>query len=213
MVVSKPLPTLKLTAARDTAADALRKALLEGRFVPGHGLSEVSLANQFGISRGPVREALLILAQEGLVTHQQNRGFSVIEFTDRDQQEIQKIRLPLESMALELAKPNISSDDLDLLRKYKDELIAAHRDERTDAMVPAELQFHRYIWEKSGNVWLCMTLRRVLVPFFTFAVALHMNRPDLSLELLERQHSLYIDYLADATEMSALGCVQVHVGG
>jgi DNA-binding GntR family transcriptional regulator len=205
MPVSTTLPALKLTAARDTAADALRGALLEGKFLPGQGLSEMALANQLGISRGPVREALLILAQEGLVTHQQNRGFSVIEFTNQDQSEIQKIRLPLESMALELAKPNMSGADLELLRKYKDELIAAHREARTEALVPAELQFHRFIWDKSGNAWLGVTLRRVLVPFFTFAVALHMNRPDLSLELLERQHSLYIDYLAGTTQTSALG--------
>ena len=48
------------------------------------------------VSRGPVREALLVLAQEGLVSHSQNYGFSVLEFNEQDRTEVQQVRLPLE---------------------------------------------------------------------------------------------------------------------
>lgn len=211
-MASALLPPLKLIAARQNAADAIRKALLQGQFVPGQGLSEVSLAAQLGISRGPVREALLILTQEGLVTHQQNRGFSVIEFTARDQNEIQAIRLPLEAMALELAKPKVTGEDLDRLQELKAELLESYGQTHMADLISAELQFHGYIWEKSDNLWLVNALRRVLVPFYTFAVALEMNRPDLSPELLDRQHSLYIDYLSGVTQISALDCVRSHIG-
>ena len=56
------------SAIRETVADALRRTLLEGRFQPGENLSEVAIAAEFHISRGPVREAMLVLAAEGLLT-------------------------------------------------------------------------------------------------------------------------------------------------
>src|SRR5512132_2316003 len=104
VMLGATLPSLKATAMRDGAAEALRRALLEGKFQPGEDLSEVALAQQLEISRGPVREALLVLAQEGLLVHRQNRGFSVLEFTDEDRKAINDVRLPLEARALELAR-------------------------------------------------------------------------------------------------------------
>ena len=78
------LPELKPTAMRKSVADVLRDALLAGHFAPGESMSEVQLAASLKISRGPVREALLILAEEGLVSHTQNRGFSVFQLTEQD---------------------------------------------------------------------------------------------------------------------------------
>ena len=65
-----------------------------------------------GISRGPVREALLLLVQEGLVTHSPNRGFSVVQITAADLQEIHDVRVPLETTALAMAKPHITERDI-----------------------------------------------------------------------------------------------------
>ena len=81
------LPVVKPVALRVRVAEAIRQALLEGQFSPGENLSEVSLAREMNVSRGPVREALLVLAQEGLITHSQNYGFSVLGFTDEDHTE------------------------------------------------------------------------------------------------------------------------------
>ena len=102
---------------RETVGDAIRQALYERRFQPGQSLSEAALASEMGISRGPVREALLLLAQDGLVTHSPNRGFSVIQVTERDLQEIQEVRLPLEATALVMAKPHITKADLEKLEE------------------------------------------------------------------------------------------------
>ena len=103
------LPQVKPVSIRQTVGETIRRALLEGRFRPGQPLSEVALASEMNVSRGPVREALLVLAQEGLVSHSQNYGFSVLEFNEQDRTEVQQVRLPLEVLALELAIPNITS--------------------------------------------------------------------------------------------------------
>ena len=99
------LPQVKPVSIRQTVGETIRRALLEGRSRRGQALSEVALASEMNVSRGPVREALLVLAREGLVSHSQNYGFSVLEFSEHDRLEIQQVRLPLETLALELAKP------------------------------------------------------------------------------------------------------------
>src|SRR5579862_8521145 len=92
------LPVVKSEALRVKVVAAIRQALLEGRFKPGEDLSEVAIAREMNVSRGPVREALLLLAQQGLISHSQNHGFSVLGFTDRDHTEIDQVRLELEAL-------------------------------------------------------------------------------------------------------------------
>src|SRR6478735_3441645 len=95
------LPQLKAVSMRESVGEVIRKALYDRRFNAGESLSEARLAAEMGISRGPVREALLVLVQEGLLTHSPNRGFSVINFTAEDLREISEVRVPLEATALQ----------------------------------------------------------------------------------------------------------------
>ena len=111
---------------RDTAVEAIRKALMDGRFVPGEALSEATLASEMAISRGPVREALLVLAQQGLVTHSHNYGFSVARFTEQDRLEVLQVRLPLETLALEPARARVTGEDLAILDQFKEKLVCAY---------------------------------------------------------------------------------------
>src|SRR3954471_14970305 len=117
------LPHLKPVSIRERVSEAIRRALLEQRFQPGDALSEVALAAEMNVSRGPVREALLVLAQEGLVSHSQNYGFSVVNLTDEDRKEVRQIRIPLETLALELAKPAMDQSVLQQLAGLKDRMV------------------------------------------------------------------------------------------
>ena len=74
-------------------AQVLRDALLDGRFQPGQDINDMELAKEFGVSRGPVREALLGLVKEGLVEHNQNRGFRILKVTVTDLQQMAQVRL------------------------------------------------------------------------------------------------------------------------
>ena len=71
------LQAIRSTSIRHAVADAIRSALREGLLKPGEDLNEVALAAQFEVSRGPVREALLVLGEEGLLMHSANYGFSL----------------------------------------------------------------------------------------------------------------------------------------
>jgi len=206
------LPHLKPVSIRQTVGEAVRRALLEGRFRPGEALSEVALAAEMNVSRGPVREALLVLAQEGLVSHSQNYGFSVLNFTDHDRQEIQQVRLPLEILALDMARRRIAETDIEQLRRLNGCIVTEYKKDSVVECTQADLRFHALIWERSGNTRLVASLRNLMIPYFAYGSAFRLSRPDLSAALLDTQHQSYIDFLSGSSSQSAEQCVRFHTG-
>jgi DNA-binding GntR family transcriptional regulator len=204
------LPQLKPVSIRQSVGEAIRRALLAGRFRPGEALSEVALAAEMNVSRGPVREALLVLVQEGLVTHSQNYGFSVVDLTDQDLKEVRQIRQPLETLALELAKPAMDAVSLNQLAGLKEQMVSAYSDGKLIECTQFDLEFHSLIWQRSGNTRLMASLRNLLVPYFAYGSAFKVSRPDLTPELLEAQHACYVDFLAGESVKTAEECVRFH---
>jgi DNA-binding GntR family transcriptional regulator len=204
------LPQLKPVSIRQRVSEAIRRALLEERFRPGEALSEVALAAEMNVSRGPVREALLVLAQEGLVTHTQNYGFSVVNLTEQDRKEVQQLRLPLESLALELAKALIDQDAIEQLTDLKDRMVSAYANGRFSECPQFDLEFHSLIWQRSANSRLVVSLSNLLVPYFAYGSAFKISRPDLTPQLLEAQHRSYIDFLGGGSSQTSEECVRFH---
>lgn len=206
------LPELKAVAMRDTIADALRGALLDRRFAAGEAIVESALAAEMKVSRGPVREALLLLTEQGLVTHSQNRGFAVLNFTEADQYASDQVRYQLETLALQLARECMSRTKLEGLRIVKERIVSQFRSGDARGRVQGEIDFHGLIAQCSENPYLALCLQRVSIPNFTYGTAFRLNRPDLTLELFDEQHQLYIDYLVGAANQSAAECVGFHLG-
>ena len=96
----------------DSLADALRQAILGGKLAGGDAIRQGQIAENFGVSRIPVREALLKLEGEGLVEAVPRRGFVVTTLSARDFKEILEMRFALESLAIELAAARFSPVDL-----------------------------------------------------------------------------------------------------
>ena len=205
------LPIVKSEALRVRVAEAIRQALLEGRFKPGEDLSEVVIAKEVDVSRGPVREALLVLAQQGLITHSQNHGFSVLAFNDKDHAEIDAVRLELESLALTLARTRITPEELDLLEQVTSRMAAVIRKNSSAAWVRAELEFHELVWEVSGNRWLRDSLHRLLVPYFHYENAFRL-KPQITDQRFAELHQTYVDFLKGTSKLTAKDCVRVHLG-
>lgn len=103
MSVARPLSVRAAGPAPSNVqvvADALRDAIVSGRIAPGQRLREVPLANQLGVSRGPIREAIRLLGHDGLLTIVPNRGAVVPEPTSADVLEVYAMRAALGSLAL-----------------------------------------------------------------------------------------------------------------
>jgi DNA-binding GntR family transcriptional regulator len=112
-------------SAPDFVRDQLRQAIHEGKFRPGDQLRQEELADRFGISRIPVREALRQLEAEGLVTLHPNRGAVVATLSLQEVLEMLDIRIALECRAICLAVPNMIESDFDaatqILKSYDKE--------------------------------------------------------------------------------------------
>lgn len=206
------LPQVKAISMRESVGEAVRKALHQRRFHVGESLSEAGLAAEMGISRGPVREALLVLVQEGLLTHSPNRGFSVVNFTQQDLNEINEVRRPLETTALVLAKSNMSPDVSHRLNELKNELVATYTAQDFLTCSRTDMAFHSLIWERTGNGRLSATLKTLLAPFFAYGSLFNLGRSSqLTPALLEEEHQVFIDFLTGDGKRSAEDCVRFHL--
>ena len=96
----------------DAIANALRRAVVEGALQDGTVLRQADLATRFGVSRVPIREALLKLQAEGLVEAQPRRGSVVVSLNADDFEEILEMRATLEPLALKLATPKMTPEDI-----------------------------------------------------------------------------------------------------
>ncbi|OIK12257.1 GntR family transcriptional regulator [Bacillus sp. MUM 13] len=128
----------------------IKKKLLEGYFQPGERLIEVRLAEEYRISRAPVREALRMLIQDGLVI-QNGNALYVFEPTLQDMIDIYQCRQRLESLAAKLAALNITDKQFERLNGILLETNSAWYRGDMDQVVQLNICFHETVLEASGN--------------------------------------------------------------
>ena len=149
----------------EEVAERLRTSIFSHEFAPGDWVDEQALAAQYGISRTPMREAIKVLASEGLITMKMRRGAYVTEVSKTDLSQIFTVLALLEGQACrEVAKIATEKelDDLDSLH-LKLERSAADRD--LDLFFAINQQFHDKIQEICANPWMqrvILDLRKVL---------------------------------------------------
>ncbi|HYP44987.1 MAG TPA: GntR family transcriptional regulator [Propionibacteriaceae bacterium] len=160
---SEPAPDHRLRAPSlvKLAADSIRKMILAGDFAPGQRLLEERLTAQLAISRPPLREALRILENEGLITTLPRRGSTVTTLTDRDVFEILTLRSALERMAFELGIPVTRSELLDPSRAALLEMERCAAEGDRGALVLAGYAFHSALIEIADHRRLVTTYASV----------------------------------------------------
>ena len=146
----------------------LREDIFEGRYSPGTPLREMALARQLKVSQATIREGLRRLEQLGLVTREVNRGSTVTRLSPREIQERVTLRALLEAVAATSAAERMTEADFGELERRLGELDAAVRADRYHEAAQADLDFHRYVWQCSGNATLCHTLELITTPLFAF---------------------------------------------
>lgn len=119
----------------------IRKDILAGRAAPGSYLNQVHIARELAISRGPLREALRRLENEGLVISEKNRRSRVAELSASDAEQLYALRCVNERLAIELSVPLLTEDDL---REMTEALAAMQASDKTDedAWEAAHERFH-----------------------------------------------------------------------
>lgn len=149
-------------AAIDRALSILRGRILAGELAGGERLGEVELASELGMSRTPVRQALLRLAGEGLVEVVANRGARVIVRSDRELEEVFELRARLEGLAARQSASLATEADLDHLEDLA-RTIARDAEEHDLAMVTKHNgEFHRALIDIVGSATLATSVASLL---------------------------------------------------
>jgi DNA-binding GntR family transcriptional regulator len=204
---SSPRP-LGRRVFREEIRERLIEDILGGRLAPGARLVETRLAQQFGVSQGPVREALRDLELFGFVVSTSFRGTQVRQISTQDLLEIYPIRAALEGVAAYAAASRIDDATLaqlaDLIEVMRD--AANHDDHRT--VVDTDRAFHAAIVKASGNrmldhVW--QTLRLSITTCVTHSVT------HRSLHVIAERHVLLLDALRARDPARAEAAMRRHI--
>ena len=125
-------------------AHRLRRDVLTGRLSPGEPLRETEISARFGVSRGPIREALRQLTQNGLLVHEPNKGARVAQNLSEDVRPLLvELRHTIEAYVLETVFGHISEEDLNHLAEILVDIQHACEDGDTAALVEHDLRFHQ----------------------------------------------------------------------
>ena len=130
---------------------ALRRAILIGELAPGSHLKEPLLAQRFGVSRLPIREAIAQLDREGLVRVEPRRGAFVIGVTDQDIRDIYECRMMLEMAAIRRTAITIDASAIAELESFVDQMDIAVATGQPQLLAASDMSFHRQIVTLSGN--------------------------------------------------------------
>jgi DNA-binding GntR family transcriptional regulator len=162
-----------------SVAHVLRNAILDGRLKPGSQLRETHLAADLGVSRAPLREALGILVDEGLVDKIPYRGAFVAEVSAEDIAEIASLRKRLEPYAIELALPRLTGSARAKVIKALEDMTAGADNNDPTATIDAHMGFHRAFYELSGHKLLLDLWRSWETQLQLFFSADHQSFADL----------------------------------
>ena len=155
--------SLSPRALYEEVAELLRQRIFRRELEPGSWIDELKLAEQYGISRTPLREALKVLAAEGLVTMKVRRGAYVTEVSENDLRDVYHLLSLLESDAAGVAASLVTDAQLRELQELHQEMEAAAAD--TERFLAMNERFHMRLLEIAGNRWrnqMVADLRKVM---------------------------------------------------
>jgi len=167
MPVFQEIEAVPLT---DRVAAALKDAFFSGKLKPGDAIVERQLAREMKVGTPVVREALISLQGQGFVRRVTNTGTFVTKFNAEEVRQLYSLRIELESLAFEWARPRTTPADIVELRALVDRLVEAGETGARREFLERDFVFHKSCWKLSGNVYLVETLERLMAPLFAFAV-------------------------------------------
>lgn len=138
---------------RDVVFNTLRQAILTGELKPGERLMEIHLADQLGVSRTPIREAIRKLELEGLVTMIPRRGAEVAQITEKSMNDVLEVRRAVDALCVELACERITKEELDRLDEACQEFAreAMKKDKDVKLLAQKDVILHDIIVQATGN--------------------------------------------------------------
>ncbi|HKQ80125.1 MAG TPA: GntR family transcriptional regulator [Blastocatellia bacterium] len=164
----KALKLIRPVSKRDQVVASFKEAILSGTIQPGESIVESKVAQQLGAGIPLVREALIELEHQGYVQKIPYKGTTVTKLARGDVEKIFRLRVEMESLAIEWAKDSVTPTDIEHLRSITAKMKEGAEAHDLDQFYQNDLAFHRKLWEMSGNEYLVDCLERIVAPLFAF---------------------------------------------
>jgi DNA-binding GntR family transcriptional regulator len=210
--VTVALPSLRgRRSLREEITGLLRAAVMAGELAPGVVYSAPSLAEQFGVSATPVREAMLDLSKEGLVEIVRNKGFRVTRLSAAELDDVTELRALVEIPTIRrLAEHGIDAADLARLRPLAAEIEEAARRRDFVAHVATDLEFHLALLDLAGNPRITELVRSLRMHARLYGLRDETHRDALFASWHE--HAELLDRIEARDAVGAEAVMRSHIG-
>ncbi len=196
---------------RDVVFNTLREAILKGDLLPGERLMEIALANQLGVSRTPIREAIRMLEQEGLAITIPRKGAIVAGMSQTEMEEVLEIREALEQLSVQVACDKIDETQLAELKeaqKHFEEMLAIGDLKK---IAQADIEFHNIIYKATYNKRLILMLEGLREQVYRYRVEYLKDASNYE-EVLKEHEAIY-EALANRDKKSVTEMTRKHIQG
>ena len=158
---------------REQIVDSVKESISTGKLMPGEKLCETKLAEDLGISRTPLREAIQTLEAEGFLKVMPRKGAVVSDFSKKDIRDIYEIKATLEGLAARLATDHISDEDIKHLKEINEKLksMTLHNKSSVNHFFKVHEKFHDIFLKACNNGRLYQLNCQLMEPFKRFRLA------------------------------------------
>jgi DNA-binding GntR family transcriptional regulator len=212
-----PIPAVRLpelggrrASYRERIGEALRAAVITGELASGRVYSVPALAEQFGVSATPVREAMLDLVKEGLVEPVPNKGFRVTVVSEAQLDEYTHLRELIEIPTTVALATSADAADVEALRPLAQAIVDAASAGDLIAYVEADTRFHLAMLALSGNRTLVETVRDLRLRSRLYGLTALMEEGEL--EASAREHLAILDALLARDPEAVQRVMRLHLG-
>lgn len=199
------------TSLGDVVAERLRDAILNSELSPGQHLREEQISESLDVSRGPVRDAFLILEREGLVTLSRHRGATVVQLSVEDFGEVYSLRSVIEELAVRLAIRRRDDADLQALEQSLAELRAGMKHKITEqAAAQLDVNFHDNIFRAAHHERLYRSWSSIRMQVHWFLLLRTVASQDWR-EGMITNHSRILELIRCGDEAEAVTAIGEHI--
>lgn len=199
----------ELLPLRDVVFNTLRQGILTGELKPGERLTEIHLAKRLGVSRTPIREAIRMLEQDGLVTMMPRKGAEVSRISGKDLQDVLDVRLVLDSLATRLACERITDEEKVALSKAAQGFVNATKTGDITRIAKADVEFHDVILKASDNKRLIQMVNNLAERIYRYRLEYIKDKKHHK-QLIE-EHEMILKYVLDGNCDKAIESAELHI--
>jgi DNA-binding GntR family transcriptional regulator len=209
-ILFEQLPQMKIdrNSLKDQALDRIKQLIVKGHIASGAKITERDIAELLGISRMPVRDALMDLERQGLIISRPGGRF-VIQLTRDDVLNLYQVRQVLERLAVQLAAEKTNPENAALLWQKVQEIEMAVQMNDVVAYSESDLDLHRLVWQQANNPQLLHMLNSIIGPIFMF-IANQTKLQENWLESLELHRAL-VDAICAGDVDRAIKSMDLHM--